>query len=54
MKENFDVFDFKLSPEELTALSALDKPVQFAFSHRDPELVRFLLNYDKVNNPANR
>lgn len=54
MKQNLDVFDFILSPEEIESIRPLDKPVDFRWSHRDPELVRFLLNYDKQFNPDNR
>lgn len=54
MKQNLDVFDFVLSPEEIESIRPLDKPVDFRWSHRDPELVKFLLNYDKQFNPDNR
>lgn len=54
MEENMQVFDFTLSDMEMEAIKPLDKPVDFNRSHRNPELIRFLLEYDKNNNPANK
>lgn len=54
MKQNIDVFDFSLTPEEVDGIRHLDKPADFRWSHRNPELVRFLLNYDKQFNPAKK
>lgn len=51
MKQNLDVFDFALTQEEMENIRPLDKPRDFHYSHRDPELVKFLLNYDKQFNP---
>ena len=51
MKQNLDVFDFALTPEEMESIRPLDKPAGFRWSHRDPELVKFLLSYDKDFNP---
>ena len=51
MEENLQVFDFSLSETEMEAIKPLDKEQDFQFSHRNPELVRFLLNYSKNNNP---
>lgn len=51
MAENIDIFDFALSNEEVESIRQLDKSVDIKWSHRDPELVRFLLNYDKNNRP---
>ena len=54
MKANLDIFDFELSAAEMDSIRPLDRPREFQGSHRDPELVRFLLDYDKKFNPANK
>lgn len=51
MKENLDVFDFELTDAEMSSIRPLDRPKDFQWSHRNPELVRFLLEYDKKFNP---
>ena len=40
--ENFDVFDFELSLEDMAAIATLDTGRSLFFDHRDPEMVRFL------------
>jgi 2,5-diketo-D-gluconate reductase A len=40
--ENFDVFDFELSAEDMDAISGLNEGESLFFSHRDPELVKQL------------
>lgn len=45
MAENFDVFDFELTADEMAKIAALDTGDSLFFSHRDPQLVRMLLNY---------
>lgn len=50
MKQNLDVFDFALASEEMERIKPLDKPADFRWSHRNPELVKYLLNYDKQFN----
>ena len=54
MRQNLDLFDFSLTHEEMETMRTLDKPADFRFSHRNPELVKFLLNYDKQFNPDNK
>lgn len=39
MAENFDVFDFKLSDEEMNLIASLDKKESQFFDHRDPAAI---------------
>ncbi len=41
MRENLSVFDFTLSPEDMTAIAALDKKESAFFSHTDPAMVEW-------------
>ncbi len=38
--ENFDVFDFQLSPDDMAAIATLDTKTSSFFDHRDPEIVK--------------
>jgi 2,5-diketo-D-gluconate reductase A len=40
--ENFNIFDFELSQEDMDAIRTLDKKKSVFFDHRDPEMVKFL------------
>lgn len=42
--ENFNVFNFELSTEDMEAIVTLDKKVSSFFDHRDPEVVKRLGN----------
>src|SRR5512138_901075 len=42
MVENFNVFDFELSSEDMEAIKALDTKVSSFFDHRDPAMVKWL------------
>lgn len=44
MKENFDVFDFQLSSEDMKEISKLDKNESSFFSHYDPKTVEWFVN----------
>jgi 2,5-diketo-D-gluconate reductase A len=40
--ENFDVFDFELSPEDMAPIVSLDPKQSLFFDHRDPKMVKML------------
>jgi 2,5-diketo-D-gluconate reductase A len=40
--ENFNVFDFELTPDEMAAIATLDTKTSSFFDHRDPEMVKAL------------
>ncbi|WP_406279225.1 aldo/keto reductase [Nocardia sp. NBC_00881] len=42
MAENFDIFGFTLTDEQLTAIAGLDTGASLFFDHRDPAMVRAL------------
>lgn len=42
MKENFDVFDFQLSEDDMNLIKTLDKKESLFINHYDPETVEFL------------
>ena len=43
MEENFNVFDFTLIAEEMSAIEALDGGESLFFSHYDPEIVEWFM-----------
>ncbi|MCI7224271.1 MULTISPECIES: aldo/keto reductase [Fusobacterium] len=42
MEENFNIFDFELSEKDMEKIKELDKKESLFFSHRDPEMVKWL------------
>lgn len=41
MKQNFDLFDFELSEEEMNIIKTLDTGESQFFSHRDPKMIQW-------------
>jgi 2,5-diketo-D-gluconate reductase A len=44
MQENFNVFDFTLSDEDMKVMASLDKGQSSFFSHQDPTTVEWFMN----------
>jgi 2,5-diketo-D-gluconate reductase A len=42
IKENFNVFDFELSNEDMEAIKSLDLKTTSFFDHRDPEIIKWM------------
>lgn len=42
MAENFDIFGFELSSEDMATIQTLDTNASLFFDHRDPKMVKFL------------
>lgn len=42
MAENFNIFDFELSSDEMQQISTLDTNASLFFDHRDPNMVKWL------------
>jgi diketogulonate reductase-like aldo/keto reductase len=47
MEENINVFDFKLTAEEMEKIAALDTGESLFFSHYDPQTVEYIINLGK-------
>lgn len=45
MQENFDVFDFELSEEDMEKIKPLDSNDSLFFNHQDPAMVEW---FDKM------
>lgn len=44
IEENFNVFDFELSPQDMAEIARLDTRQSLFFDHRDPEMVKRLVS----------
>lgn len=42
IQENFNVFDFQLSGEDMEAIASLDTKTSSFFDHRDPEIIKWM------------
>jgi 2,5-diketo-D-gluconate reductase A len=42
IKENFNIFDFELNLEDMTAIATLDRKTSQFFDHRDPEIIKWM------------
>ncbi|MDO7846444.1 aldo/keto reductase [Hymenobacter sp. M29] len=42
MAENFNIFDFELSPEDIESIKTLDTKASLFFDHRDPAMVKWI------------
>lgn len=44
IRENFDLFDFELSQEDITSIETLDTKESAFFDHRDPLIIQWMAN----------
>lgn len=56
MEENFNIFDFELTDEDMRAIAALDKKRSSFFSHTDPDMVEWFVRMveERRQNKDNR
>ena len=47
MAQNFDVFSFELTQDEMARISALDSGNSLFFSHYDPDTVEWFMTFSK-------
>ena len=45
MEENFNIFDFSLTEDEMKTLEALDTGASLFFSHYDPQTVEWFMSF---------
>ncbi len=50
MVENINIFDFRLSEEDILKIQTLDTHQSLLFSHRDPAIVKWMSEYGWLNN----
>ena len=48
IQQNFEVFDFKLSDEDMETIKGLDTGDSLFFNHQDPNMVEWFDNMTKV------
>ncbi len=53
MEENFNVFDFELSDDEMKKIASLDKKQSLFFSHTDPQMVEWFVKMVEVRKQNN-
>lgn len=53
MEQNFDVFDFTLSAEDMQQIATLDKNESSFFSHYDPKIVEWFVNVVQLRKSGN-
>ena len=46
MEQNLNVFDFQLSVEDMSQIAVLDTKQTLFSSHRDPDFVEMIVQYD--------
>lgn len=54
MEENFNIFDFELTEEEITTIDGLDKATSSFFSHQDPAMVEWFVRMVEERKQNNR
>lgn len=54
MEENFNIFDFELSEEDMNTIAKLDTATSSFFSHQDPAMVEWFVNMVEVRKNNNR
>ena len=57
MEENFNVFEFTLSDEDMNTIAGLDKKTSSFFSHQDPNMVEWfvkMVEERKKNNDSSK
>lgn len=54
MEENFNVFDFELTNEEMNTIAELDTATSSFFSHQDPAMVEWFVKMVEEREKNNR